>query len=430
MKIVYLCHFSNSMVRQSLDLKDWKLRNRVLTMLRHDPQRQTDYAIWNTDFISEFEKHHDIEFHIVSPHNGMKKAIQYFMINGIYYHFYKDDGNLLTDFLRAKLRVNERTEYKKNRKIIKKIISNIQPNLIVLCGAECTPFAISILDVENIPTYVLLQTCANLQKYIDAGGIVSNYGREIERRIFEKSKFFGTIVKEYYRKYIEINPHAICLPIRFPSHQPSIHNVNKIYDFVFFGRIVANKGIEEVIKALSIVLITHPKARLNIIGTCLPDYKAMLLNMIQKYGIIDNVEFSTYFEKIDDLYYQVQKSRFAVLPGITAPLNSTVRESMFMRMPTIVFENDTIANINANNQCLLTAEMLNTNDLATKMLYAIEHPQEVDRIADNAYHYAQSHLSNTKIGNIIVANMKAIVHFYEDEVPILDDMLYDEKESV
>ena len=125
MKVVYLCHFSNALVRQHLDLKGWKLRNRVLALLHHAPWQYFDYAVWNTDFIAEFEKHDEIEFHIVSPHHGMKKSIQDFDVNKIHYHFFKDDGCLLSDFTYAKLRLNEKTDYRKNRIKINKIISGI-----------------------------------------------------------------------------------------------------------------------------------------------------------------------------------------------------------------------------------------------------------------------------------------------------------------
>lgn len=429
MRIVYLCHFSNQIVREHLSLKKWKMRNSVFRLLKHSIQTHADYAVWNTDFISEFEKYPDLEFHIVSPHNGMKKSIQSFNVKGINYHFFKDDGNLLYDYMSAKLNSKEKTNYRSNRQKIKKIIDSIQPDLVVLCGSECTPFAIGVLDVVNTPIYVFLQSCANLKKYIDAG-IGSDYNRSIERAIFRKAKYFGTRVAEFYEKYKEINNDALCLSIAFPTHQPVIHNIRKEYDFVFFGRVVKNKGIEDVIKALALVSKKYPETKLNIIGQCSPDYRAILENMIHDYSLGSNVVFSPYYEKMDDMYRQVQKSHYAVLPGITAPLNSTVRESMFMRMPTIVYNNNAIEKINTGMQCLFAARMKDHEDLALKMSFCMGNPNEAMKIADNAFIYAQENLSNKQIGEKIVENIKAIINYTQKGTPIPEDLLFQEIKSV
>lgn len=426
MKIAYLCHFSNYSVRNRLLLKTWSTRNHIFRLLKHPKQHHADYAVWNTDFIKEFEKNNQHEFHVISPHSGMKKRIQEFAHNGIYYHFFKDDGSLLYDFVFAKLKLGQRTNYKTNRERISMIIDKINPDIVVLCGAECTPFAIAVLDINKIPVYTLLQTCANLKKYIDAG-IGTDYDRSIERAIFKKAMYFGTIEKQFYEKYKEINENAICLPVRFPTHNPSIINVKKEYTFVFFGRVVANKGIEDLLSALAIVVKKYDNVRLNVIGSCSPEYRAVLDKKIADLGLQDNVVYSPYYCNMDDMYMQVQKAQIAVLPGITASMNSTVRESMFMKIPTIVYETNACNLANKERQCLIIAQMNNIEDLASKMFYCLEHPDKLKVIVNNAYDYANTHFSNEHIGDKLIKNIIAIVNYNNYHTPIPRSLLYNEE---
>lgn len=426
MKIAYLCHFSNSTVRDNLLLKTWSTRNLIFRLLNHPKQCHADYAVWNTDFITEFEKKMQYEFHIISPHSGMKKRIQEFAHNGIFYHFFKDDGSLLYDFVFAKLKLGQRTNYRTNRERISKIIDKINPDILVLCGAECTPFAIAVLDIKRIPVYALLQTCANLKKYIDAG-IGSEYDRSIERAIFKKVMYFGTIEKQFYDKYKEINENAICLPVRFPTHNPSIINVKKENTFAFFGRVVANKGIEDLLSALAIVVKKYDNVRLNIIGSCSSEYRSVLDKMIAELGLYDNVVYSPYYCNMDDMYMQVQKAQIAVLPGITASMNSTVRESMFMKIPTIVYETNACNLANKQKQCLIIAQMNDVEDLATKMIYCLEHPDELEVIVNNAYEYANTNFSNEQIGDKLINNITAIVNYNNNYTPIPSNLLYNEE---
>lgn len=429
MRILYLCHFSNKIVRNHLILKRWKLRNFIFKLLHHPIQKHVDYAVWNTDFFAEFERFHNEEFHILSPHNGMKKAFQSFELNEINYHFFKDDGNLLSDWLKAKLRIGEKTNYISNRKKIARIIKVVEPDLIILCGAECTPFAISALDVKKVPIYVLLQTVANLQKYIDAG-IGSDYERLIERMIFQKSQFFGTIERQFFEKYKEINDDALCLPVRFPTHNPCIYEERKLFEFVFFGRVVVNKGIEDVLRALAIVVKKHSSANLNIIGSCAPDYKEKLNTIIEDLELTDRVVFSPFFSDMDDMYRQVQKSTIAVLPGITASMNSTVREAMFMKIPTIVYETSACSIVNEKKPCLLIAKMKDVDDLAKKMCYCLDNPGIIRNIANNAHEYASTIFSNSQIGDRLIANCEAIYQYSKNNVPVPKELLFNESESV
>ena len=397
-KIVFLCHFSNSLVRDQLDLKD-------------TPQsKYDDFAIWVSDYIQEFEKHNDYEFWIVAPHRNMRVEKQTFERNGIHYCFFKCDNGRIYSYINAKFRIYEKTDYRANRKRIKNIIDGIQPHLVILCGAENPYYSLGVLDIKDIPVYVILQTLLNDPKRIEMG-VGTPYRRKSELRVFCHARYFGTSGNNEMDVIRSANNEAVFLPTGFPSHRPIVHiSENKDFDFVFFARAVKkNKGVEDLLKALSVVKYTYPDVSLNIIGGINDDYKEALQEIMHNLNISRNVHFSGYYLQIQETYENVVKARAAVVPGITAALNSTVRESMLMGLPTICYESSASENINKDKKCLITAKMEDVEDLARQMILVLDHPEQAGAIALSGKEYAERVFSNEAIVNRLLDNCRKII---------------------
>ena len=409
--IVFLCHFSNSLIRNKLILKDYHITNGILRLLNKKAVRYIDFAIWVSDYISEFEKHTDYSFYIVSPHKGMVKEYQQFDINGINYIFFKCDRDYLSNLYRSRYRVEEKNDYARNRGVIHSIIKTISPKLIILCGAENPSYSSSVLDIKDIPIYVIPQTLLNDKKRIDMG-VGSPYRRKIELEIFRHANYYCTSDEKTVNRIREENEKAAFLPAGFPTHRPvvTIPEV-KDYDFVFFARKISkNKGIEDLLHAFARVKSTHNESSLNIIGSCISEYKTVLCQLVTELGINNNVYFSGYFDQITETYECVVKARVVVVPGITAELNSTVREAMFLGLPTICYETPATNEINKKKVCLLTASMNDVEKLAQQMQYAIEHPLKAREIAQNGKDYAESYFSNKTIVNRLLNNCQQIIN--------------------
>ena len=149
---------------------------------------------------------------------------------------------------------------------------------------------------------------------------------------------------------------------------------------------------------------------LNIIGSADENYMEELHQQMKDEGVVMNVTFTPSFPVRNDVFKQVAKSRIAVLPGITASLNSTVREAMLMGMPTIVYETPDTIIINQKSQNIITAKMEDVKDLASKMVCALENPNKIEEISKNGNDYARRHFSqsafqvsmNSILSNILV----------------------------
>lgn len=425
-KIAYICWLSNQMVRKHLSLRDYSLRNIVLRFFHKPTNSYTDYGIWNSDFVEEFKKMEEYEFHVISPHNGMiGENIVEFNNEGVNYHIFKCDSNLFVDAYHSYSHYNERTDYKWVRERIMRIVESISPQVIIVCGAEQPKFSPIIWDLHKIPTLVLLETAVNdplLMKMMPGSRI---YG-VVERRSFSEMHYFATSNPKYHGIVRQYNKDAACLYSWFPSHKPPlVEHPDKQFDFLFYAAVISqNKGVEDVIIAFNKLSDKYPHLKLNICGRIDSSYREHLDNLVDSRAK-DNVSFTGFFETVDDKLSFVQTSKIIVLPGITAPLNGTVRESMLMKLPTIVYETVKTLQINKDKECILCAKMQDVDDLANKMQFAIENPQKMEEIANNGYQYALENYSNTKVAKGLIRAALAVMEKEKNGKSIPEELYYE-----
>lgn len=411
-KIAFVCHFSNKSVRENLPLKNWKSRNLVLKLLKHGLWAYADFALWVVEFVNIFKEHADeVELHVIAPHKGLKTISESFVEDGVSYHFYKMDGSLPYDLFCAKTHWKERKDYCKEGKRCQRIIERINPDIICLCGAENPEYASVVFRIQDKPIYLIPQTLLNDPKRVELG-VASQYRIDFEKRVYGNIGFISADGEKFKEFAHGCNPLIKFYPMPFPTHKPPVFNdIVKEYDFVFFAsNVMKNKGIEDVLKALAIVKQSYSTVSLYIIGGCESAYRRFLEEMIKQEGIEKNVIFSGKYENIDDVFYNVQKAKIVVVPGITAALNGTVRESMLMGMPVIVYSTESTMAINKEKQCLLEAKMESYTDLAEKMIFAISNHQIINDIAGNGKEYAERVFGNGRISNIIMDNIKSILY--------------------
>ena len=424
MKIAYICGFSNTTVREHLLLKTNKLRNFLYSLTGHEKSSYFDYAIWNSAFCQEFEKYPEHEFHIVSPHAGMKKSYQEFTINNLKYHFFKSTYSLLRDTVISLFKWRERSVYCDCRKRISAILKKIKPDVVVMCGAEQPYYSPCILDIEGVPVYVLLQTLVSLPE-LRSVMRYSDVFCKVEDLVFPRMKYVAA-GKKYHDYLKKLNLKNQCLPISFPTYMPGkVDNGEKKYDFIFYASSLSkNKGVEDVLHAYNVVQQRYPSCKILLSGRCDVDYLNYLKSIVNAELIeTGQVAFLGLCDNIEDKYKIVQTARFIVLPGITAPLNSTVRESMLMGLPTIVYETAVTKMIN-NDECrVLEARMEDVNDLAEKMLFAYEHPEAMIEMAQRGEKYAMGHFSNKTISDKLLENVNAIYANYYNGIPIPKELI-------
>ena len=409
-RIMFLCNFSNAMVREKIKLGGGIVRSLFYRLIRKKPHYETDYAIWVTDYIEEFEKHPEYDFHVVAPMQGLKDEFQMFEVRGIKYHFYNCSFGLMKSIANVAVNWEERRDYPIIRQRISKIRKQINPDMMILCGAENPFYSIGALDVTECPVYVILQTLLNCPKRIEMG-IGTPYKRKIELEIFRHAQYFSTSEEESIKIIKKTNYNARILSAGFPSHRPVVvEPKEKEYDFVLFAKTVAKyKGVEDALKALSIVKEKYSEVSLNIIGGITDEYQNELARIIDELGLKENVNFAGQYKELKETFENVVKAKACLLPGLTGAFNSTIRESMLIGMPTICYQLSATDIINKEEKCLFAATMGDVSELSKMMLLVFEQPEVVKRVADNGKKYADSHFGNEVIVNKLLNNCNNII---------------------
>jgi len=384
MKVVWLCHFSNSEFKEYF----------------HSPEIK-EFSPWIDILIKLFKDvNNNIEIHVVAP-NVFNNTDHYLKNDNIYYHFYKYKTDLIPRKIYNYFSINGFTNYFYIKNKIKKIINEIKPDLIHLHGAENPYYSASILPLlNNYPTFLTIQGFIRNSSVKD---FRIKHRIKIEEEIIKKIKYFGVRTKEMMNIILSLNPNAEFYWHNYPLNIPLFQKSNKSeYDIVFFARVCKDKGIEDLLVALSIVKQEIPNVCLHIIGPISNSYKYKLNNMIQKLHLEQNVIFKGFMPTQDEVFKHVVKAKICVLPTYNDIIPGTIIESMYMKLPVIAYAVDGIAELNQNTETIRLVNKQDINSLAKEILYLLNNEIKRVKMANDAYDYAKKRFNNEVIVPILL----------------------------
>lgn len=150
-----------------------------------------------------------------------------------------------------------------------------------------------------------------------------------------------------------------------------------------------------------------------------------LERLVEENDLKDNVFFTPFFEKKEDLFQHLQNSRFAVLPCKMDVTSGTMSQSMYYKLPLVVYKTTGTPKFNINKECVLIAEMNNIEDLAEKMLFLMDNPEKAKQMSENAHEYILKSKDNNKIMERLILDYHAIIDHYNNQTPIPKELLFD-----
>lgn len=428
MKVLLIAGFLDKDVRKQDIFKKDSLFFQKLVRLFGLPDRVgklNDHAPWVRGIISFLETQNDIELHVFGPQIRLKKHLMEYESRGVKYHFCSSEW---TSFMR---KTNNYKIWKKLQRVgsyARKVADQINPDLIVLSGAENPATSVAVLFAEKYPRCCLCQTIYNnpeRAKY----STPDKLKQELEKDIFSQLQFFGVYSKMHYDLLREMEPEATIFLFGYPAKgvllKPS--EVKKEYDFVNFALMHGSrKGTPDSIQALAIVKQKFPNVTLNIVGGCDENERLKLEQLVNELGLEDNVIFTPFFEKRSDLLLHVQKSRFAVLPCKLDHTSGTMTQSMQLGLPMVVYKTTGTPAFNQEKECALIAEKEDVESLAQHMLTLMEHPEKAELLSRNARDYQKKIVEQKKHnGERLMAMFKSIIDNSRQGTPIPQEQLFD-----
>ena len=433
-KVFIICHFSDDKIRSHLLLK----KNHKIA----------DYAVWITNQINGYEKRNDIELHIVSPHKGMQKKRQEFVINGVHYYFFKSDPfigqfiekainylcyyiskgfiNIILEEIRGIYRL---VYYYPQKIYVKALVKRIKPDIIHLNGAENPYYSSTILGLKNcgLPICILIQgiVCnpqVNKYEKRDISRI------KIEKKIHSSFHYYIVGSPQYYALVRQENHNAIFL------YSPGIRTINinvekeyveKIYDFVFFARINPIKGIEHLIEAMSRLKNEYPEVSLLVLGPCSKSYLAYLMQLCNNKSVVNNITFGGHIQKREDLFRKALTAKIYVLPTLIEGLATSAVEAMLLGLPVITYATGGMPFLNKDGENVLMALTGDIDSLVLYMKKLLNDPVYAQELAKRGQDFAKRVFSEESNIEMRIQQYRAIIANYKEGFPIPDELIFD-----
>ena len=423
LKVAMVCHFSNAKVREHLPLDNRRLF-RIVRKLLGMPAKgggYCDVAAWDTYMIEQLRQRSDIELYVISAHAGLKRSVCSFDMEGVEYHFVRCDyATMLKRIIKSpKLwhRLNPM------RPVVRRLVGKIQPDVMVLMGAENAYYSGTVLGIEGIPLLVKCQTIYNNPdrgKYCQ----VDAKNAYVEKLIFDGLRYVSVSTKTHERLFRTMNQTAINFKWQLGTLYPEVKPAEKKYDFVNFAmHQVSGKGYTDIVNAMGEVCKKHPDAMLNLIGSGTPEYEAELHELVEKYGMEKNVVFTPTFKHQKDLFQHLQQARYAVLPCKLDYVASTIRQSMHYGLPVLCYKTEGTQQLNKEQQVVLLAENSDAEDLAKKMIMLLEDEELVETLKTNGRDFAKRDNNDEKISKEMSDVLHAVVAHYRKGVPVPERLI-------
>ena len=424
MKIVWLCSVSNTEIRSKLETTVNPLEPFLWKAVHRKMEKGIDSGIWITNGINEIKNMPEVDLHIVSPCRNLSKMRQDFDIDGVHYHFCRDENSSIFMKIYRYLFSRNSSQFKTNRRRICKIINDINPDLVHVIGAENPQYSLSLLDLpKNIPTILQLQALLmSIKDKVNGEAKINyTYKAEIEKELIKRTDYVGTNVSSYI-SYIRKN---VSDEIKFlntslaMAQKIDLSETKKEFDFVHYANELSEKKATDMaIRAFGEAFKANPNITLDLIGTCQGDFKQRMDKLIEELGITGAVTFEGRLPTHDDVIKQIRKARFALLPLSVSIVPNTLHEAMANGLPLITTVTSGTPNLNKKRQSVLISEKGDYKDIAKNMLLLLSDSQLAETLRVNAAQTETERSNNTDIIRHWVNAYSAILKHKKDKEPI------------
>ncbi len=436
-KVLLICHFSNQAVRSKLSLRE--------NLEYHD------FGVWITNRIAGYEKSAEIELHVVAPHKGMKLRKQSFDIKGIRYYFYntgnplakfietglsysinKTGNNLINRSLQSLLGYFRKLRYLPQKRYVRDLVETIQPDLIHLNGAENPYYSSTVIGLEKtgIPVCVSIQGIVSdpqTRKHIQ---VFDRTKISLERKIHGLFRYYITGTTDHYNLVKRDNPNAVFLfspGVRTINIDPDKELIQKEFSFVFFASITPIKGIEQLLKAISILKEDHPVVSLLLMGPVSETYLKHLMEMCKSYGILDNVEYRGHIARREDLFREALKAKIYVLPTLVEGLATSAVEAMLLGLPVVTYRTGGMPFLNKDGENVLMSKTGDIEELVHNMKRFLEDSDYAGILAKRGQEFARRIFGEEANIRLNIRQYRAILANYHDNIPIPEELVFSGK---
>lgn len=189
------------------------------------------------------------------------------------------------------------------------------------------------MDGENIANF---KDCIRLRKIKEAVSEVIKYPVLKLWRTYYLLKadalvFVSNVVYNEFRKYYRFSKKTYIVPNGFPEIS-TVEMIEKVYDFIYVGRIEKIKCVDLLIKASKILKEKELNFSVIIVGS--GKWEEDIKKIIKNYGLSSNIKLVGYLPH-EEVLKSISKSRFLILPSLYESDPLVIKESLSLGVPVI-----------------------------------------------------------------------------------------------
>jgi glycosyltransferase involved in cell wall biosynthesis len=252
----------------------------------------------------------------------------------------------------------------------------------------------------SVPTIIRIHgSCSFLEYYAKQSisrHILQNDINHFNRAdaICAVSEFSKLFVKQYIAPTSEIE--VIYNPIEKEYfHHAEGYPEPKV--ILFFGKIILNKGVFTLIKSFDKIASRFPSIKLQLIGN--GDIKFAQSLVADKFK--DRIFFSGFMSK-EELIKEIDKAYLCILPSYFENFSMAALEVLARKKALIYSKRSSGPELITEGETGWLVDPENVEELAEKMLWALNHPKETKLIAEKGFKHCLNHFST----EIIIPEME------------------------
>ncbi|HWQ44391.1 MAG TPA: glycosyltransferase family 4 protein, partial [Methanosarcina barkeri] len=177
---------------------------------------------------------------------------------------------------------------------------------------------------------------------------------------------------------------------------------SKIYDIIFAGRLIKEKNVDVLIKAVALFKADFPEIRCCIVGDG-PE-REVLVRLADELGVRENVDFAG-FQEYEALIAKIKTSKVLVLPSSREGFGMVVIEAFACRVPVVtVRERYNAAQGLVENSCGIVVE-LGEKEIAEGVGKILENGNYYEEMAASASKRAEKYEWDTIFEQLLLQYM-------------------------
>ena len=205
------------------------------------------------------------------------------------------------------------------------------------------------------------------------GNIAYFIERFLYKLPFKKIITVSNVIKEILNKQYGIPSNKIYVVYNgvdldlIDSVEDTDVDVNSI---IFVGRLIPHKHVDDLIKAISLIVKDIPDVKLKIIGNGIA--KDKLKKLVKELKLEDNVKFFGKLDEYKDVIKEIKKSELLVLPSTREGFGMVLVEANACYKPVIAYKSGGVVEVIDNNYNGFLVEERNIHELSEKIKYLLK----------------------------------------------------------